>query len=217
MSRLIDHFPSWMTGGGIFNGMTGMPWNALDSGIAGSDMDIEYFGNHSGLRQSSPIIEKMTSFPEDHELSAAEIALLQRLIKQKFAKNWQRIYDALLVEYEPLNNYDMYEKRTPGAVKTVAVNTDEKITNKSDGSLYGFNSSTPVPASKAEGTSQTEGLKTKNYSEESYTGYDELERSGNIGVTTNAQMLSGEIEVRKNMFLEIVYQDVDTILTRPSW
>ena len=86
-----------------------------------------------------------------------------------------------------------------------------------DGSLYGFNSSIPVPTSKAEGTSQTEGLKTKNYSEESYTGYDELERSGNIGVTTNAQMLQGEINVRKNMFLEIVYQDVDTILTRPSW
>lgn len=209
MSRLIDHFPSWMTGGGIFVGMTGVPWDDADSGITAQSMDDEYFGNRSGLRQSSPIVEKMTAFPGEHELSAAEIAKLQAIIVQKFAPGWARVYDALLVEYEPLNNYDMKEKRTPGAVRTVKVESD--VTTES--SVYGFNSSAAVPSAKSRGT----GDKNKNLSEESYTGYDELERSGNIGVTTNAQMLQGEIDVRRNTFLEVVYRDVDTILCRPSW
>lgn len=209
MSRLIDHFPSWATGNGIFNGMSNMPWNDPDSGIDPITMDIEYFGNRSGLRQSSPIIEKMTAFPDDHELTAAEIVILQNIIKQKFLNSWQRVYDALLVEYKPLDNYDMTEITTPGVKKTIKVNNDQTA----DGSIYAFNSTNPVKVSKSEG----KGDAASNYSEESYTGFDTLKRSGNIGVTTSAQMLAGEIEVRKNTFLEIVYHDVDTILCRPSW
>lgn len=209
MSRLIDHFPSWKTGGGIFYGMTGMPWSVNNSGITPATMDIEYFGNRSGLRQSSPLVEKMCAFPDDHELSAAEIATLQDIIKQKFNAGWQRVYDALLVQYAPLENYDMTETTTPGIVRTTKVKSDQTA----DGSIYAFNSTQPVPVSRNTGS----GEANNNYSEESATGFDTLTRHGNIGVTTSAQMLAGEIEIRRNTFLEIVYRDVDTILTRPSW
>lgn len=40
-----------------------------------------------------------------------------------------------------------------------------------------------------------------------------LTRSGNIGVTTNQQMITQEIELRENLFKEIVYRDVDSMLT----
>lgn len=209
MSRLIDHFISWETGGGIFYGMTGMPWNDVASGIDPLTMDIEYFGNRSGLKQSSPLVEKMTAWPDDHEITSVEKTRLQAIIKQKFLRSWQRVYSALLIDYEPLENYDMTETTTPGATKTIKVKNDQKA----EGSVYAFNSANPVKVSVNEGT----GEANNNYSEESYTGFDKLERSGNIGVTTSAQMLAGELEVRRNTFLEIVYRDTDTILTRPSW
>lgn len=41
----------------------------------------------------------------------------------------------------------------------------------------------------------------------------ELTRHGNIGVTTNQQMITQEIELRENLFKEIVYRDVDKMLT----
>ena len=41
----------------------------------------------------------------------------------------------------------------------------------------------------------------------------ELTRHGNIGVTTNQQMIQQEIDLRKNLFKEIVYRDVDSMLT----
>lgn len=40
-----------------------------------------------------------------------------------------------------------------------------------------------------------------------------LTRHGNIGVTTNQQMIMQEIELRQNLFKEIVYRDVDSMLT----
>jgi len=216
MSRVIDHFPSWMTGGGIFVGLTDMPWDDSDL-IDPEDMDIEYFGNHSGLKESSPLLEKMTSWPNDHVLTDVEIGILQRLIKQKYSHTWSCVWDALLAEYNPIENYSMVEETTPGTTKTVKVETDEKIANKSTGSIYGFNSSTAVPASHNEGESNTTGSKAKNYTEESYTGKDTHTRSGNIGVMTSQMMITQELELRKNAFLDIVYNDVDKILTRPSW
>ena len=219
MSRLIDHFPSWMNeGGGIFCKLDDTPW-AEDEMIVPQAMDIEYFGNRSGLKNSSPLVEKLTAFPDDHELDDDKRSMLAYLIAQKFYPSWTKVYQALLVEYEPLDNYNMEETRTPGATKKTAVATDSTITNGSTGSIYAFNSgtTTPAPATGAEGTSTTTGLPTKNYTEESYTGYDTLTRKGNIGVTTSQQMLQAELDVRRQTFLEIVYRDTDTILTRPSW
>lgn len=219
MSRLIDHFPSWMEeGGGIFEYLEDVPWDG-DELINVQAMDIEYFGNRSGLKNSSPIVEKLTAFPDDHELNDEKKTMLAYLIAQKFYPSWSRVYQALLVNYEPLDNYNMEETRTPGATKKTAVATDSTITNGSTGSIYAFNSgtTTPAPATGATGTSTTQGLPAKNYTEESYTGYDTLTRKGNIGVTTSQQMLQAELDVRRQTFLEIVYRDTDTILTRPSW
>lgn len=219
MSRLIDHFPSWMDeNGGIFCLMDDAPWSD-DELIDAQAMDFEYFGNRSGLKNSSPIIEKWTAFPDDHELNDQKRTALAYMIKQKFYPAWEKVYNALLVDYEPLDNYNMEETRTPGATKKTAVSTDSTITNGSTGSIYAFNSgaTTPAPATGATGTSTTQGLPAKNYTEESYTGYDTLTRKGNIGVTTSQQMLQAELDVRRQTFLEIVYRDTDTILTRPSW
>lgn len=219
MSRLIDHFPSWMEeGGGFFEFLEDVPWDGDDL-INAVGMNWEYFGNRSGLKNSSAIVEKLTAFPDDHELNDEKKTALAYIVSQKFYPAWSRIYQALLINYEPLENYSMTETNTPGATKKIAVSTDETITNGSTGGIYAFNSgtTTPAPATSATGTSTTTGLPTKNYTEETHTGFDTLTRSGNIGVVSSQQMLEAELKVRRNTFLEIVYQDVDTILTRPSW
>ena len=41
----------------------------------------------------------------------------------------------------------------------------------------------------------------------------ELTRSGNIGVTTSQQMLQSEIELRKWLYYQSVFNDIDSILT----
>ena len=50
-----------------------------------------------------------------------------------------------------------------------------------------------------------------------HTGYDELERSGNIGVTTSQQMLQSEIDLRQYNFIMAVFRDVTDMLGLPIY
>ena len=181
MSRIIDHFASWMTGGGIFATLTGTPWDN-DASVDKIALDIEYFGNHSGLKESSPLVEKMTDWPNDEQLTSVEIGRLHQIILNKYGLSWAKLWDAITAVYDPLENYNMTEKTTPGVTITRKENTDINVANTANGNVYGFNSSSAVPASTSGGNSRTTGDKSKNYSEESKTGFDQLERSGNIGI-----------------------------------
>ena len=95
-------------------------------------------------------------------------------------------------------------------VATLKPGENEKVNSKitstvgTDNKTYGFGSTTPAPTDEAASTSTTEGTKDDNFRE--------LTRSGNIGVTTSAQLLEGELEVRKNIFIDIVMNDIDTIM-----
>lgn len=52
---------------------------------------------------------------------------------------------------------------------------------------------------------------------ETETGSRKLTRSGNIGVTTSQQMIESEIALRRWVFLESVFADVDSMLTCPKY
>ena len=41
----------------------------------------------------------------------------------------------------------------------------------------------------------------------------ELTRKGNIGVTTTQQMINSELELREYNLIEVIYSDIDSILT----
>lgn len=50
-----------------------------------------------------------------------------------------------------------------------------------------------------------------------HTGYDELERSGNIGVTTSQQMLQSEIDLRQYNFIMQVFRDITDLIGLPIY
>lgn len=47
--------------------------------------------------------------------------------------------------------------------------------------------------------------------------YHDLTRFGNIGVTTTQQMAESELEYRKHLYFEMVFSDIDHILTLPVY
>ena len=49
------------------------------------------------------------------------------------------------------------------------------------------------------------------------TGSHSLTRSGNIGVTTTQQMAESEIEYRRNLYFDMVFADIDKLLTLPIY
>ena len=112
--------------------------------------------------------------------------------KDNFAKLWQ----GFTAEYNPIENYDRQEDstETPNITHTLTNSGQDASTNEAD--VQGYNGTDYVPNSrtKSSGTSSTNGTDTESGTR-TYTS----RIHGNIGVTTSAQMLEGELNLRRSL------------------
>ena len=182
----------------------------------------------------------------DHlALSVNQIKKLADLVYRRFGPGWDHIYDALTAEYNPIHNYDRDETITydtedgHGASEDYADTDTEKrstdITSEvedatTENDVYGFNSSTAVPESKStvNSSQHTTGLADDNVIERTQTldgklldtkeGTVRTQTKGNIGVTTSAQMITQEVQLRvANQMREILMRDLDSFITTPTY
>lgn len=216
--------------------------------IQPDQMTVDYLLNHSGNKAASPLVMAYAHKygTEDNDgktlvLNQASLEALAKIIWARYGDSWDKIYNALVEEYAPLENYSMVEEETPNLTETRGVTDDykrsvhteqaSKVTSKNlgtdtDASVYGFNSATKVPESNTytEGETSAEGSADDNYTDTEetqtgaqtvqHTGNRRLTRAGNIGVTTSQQMLESEVALRISRHMEdIVYQDMDKVLT----
>lgn len=145
--------------------------------------------------------------------------------------NLYRTLDAMKREYDPIANYDMTESGADGKRLSKETTTPFGGTQtESSVNRYGVDSgnngqpydkttvkSTPLAGAKTEHTYEND--KSISFDGDTHTGYHEgnehfLKRSGNVGVTTNAQLLTGEIEVRKH---DILREYVKTFIDRYAY
>ena len=106
--KLIDVFSDWNSGGGIFSILQSfdIPWK--DENISVS-LDLEYYGNISGEKYISPLVEKVKS---GETLTPAEKGLIATSIMAIYGRNWGKLWDTLEFEYNPIENYSMTEIMT---------------------------------------------------------------------------------------------------------
>ena len=168
-------------------------------------LDKTLYLQYSSEKRISDYMERMIKY-EDDGLIADALTEIAKVIIERFTNKWNRLYNALVVAtYEPIENYNMEEKETPDLTRTKNVKTSVKQEN----GIYGFNSATPNPQTE----SVTSGEKLDNEETEKNTGTKTLTRHGNIGVTTNQQILTQEVELRnRTNFYNILFDDVDSIM-----
>lgn len=132
--------------------------------------------------------------------------------KVRNLENFWRMYEALHIEYNPLENYDRYEEggwKDEGSVsRESSGNSISNATMLSGGSdtnkVSAFNSTEYQPSSKNENESSssndTSSEITGNESGESTTThtFEDYHVHGNIGVKTNAAMGLEELDFRKH-------------------
>lgn len=213
-------FPSFLTDGAFFQYLA----NPLGFSQFSGAMDWEYLGNRSGLKSPSPLMETFAeAYPEG---STQRTQIVAMSLYQRFGDKWMRLWDALQLDYNVIENYSMTETESheDDESRERAINTDISVTGTGDSGadVYGFNSSTPVPQAATSGTTsqRTRGSGEDNTETETAgrSGSRSLTRSGNIGVTTSQQMIESEFMLRKkNDFYRIVYEDTDSVLTIPVY
>ena len=137
----------------------------------------------------------------------------------RYGANWLAIWNAyFLTTYNPLENYDMEQKRSPllDTTNTQTRKQETKVETNGETSVVPFNDTEATLTGSTKGDATTTEDKTKNEIESKIEerGTDTLTRHGNIGVTTSQQMLQSELDLRKLDFLAIVFRDIDKIVLR---
>lgn len=296
MPKLKKTYPDYLgEGGAVFTDLENNHSETFEwlENIGGL-LDAEYFGNHSGNKETSPLIDDFIENNYDEEvehpveLTTAQRTLLSNIIANKYANKWSRLYAIMSAEYNPIENYSMTEEEVPDITKQFSVSDNYAVTNETtkatnisttetpsndykvteekkvntdlsvetdtttSADVYGFNSTAPVPSNEGSGNSTVttsgdeetnketttktqEGYMTiteegsaqdnietntqsqTGYRQETETGTRTLTRSGNIGVTTSQQMIESEIALWQWNFFEMIFKDVDTILTSPKY
>lgn len=239
IKRIIDVMPD-PAESGIFDEIKSwVPWkNKTDADV----LDLEYIYNHSGQKGIAPMLDYMSRVNEGADLgpklTATNLAALGKIIRAHYEQNWTRLYATLSVQYDPLENYNRVESGSDTTTHTGTITDDgsddlthgEVVTaggsDTTTRNVYGYDSSTPAPAEQEVYTPTTTAThsgtderalgneRTLDTADETTYGKTV---SGNIGVTTSQQMLQAEREVWLWDFFQIVYKDVDRILTIPVY
>lgn len=191
-----------------------VPWtedNAL--------LDIDYIYRWSGYKSISPLVKHVLG--NNTTMPSSGYTTLAGIVWAHFGIPWTKAYNAIVAEYNPIENYDMVEEED----STITDDADTRVTGsatdnttsvESTHNVYGYNSSS---ASPSESDSTSTGTKTDldtKYDNE--RGIDRtLTRHGNIGVTTSQQMIESELKLRAFKFFERVFKDIDTLLALPIY
>lgn len=174
-----------------------------------------------------------------YSLSESSFRQLSTLIEKKYLEKWNKLWNTLNFEYNPIKPYDMTtnekigEKQggsTSSSSLTDDTGTDtttsKVILDKTEDSLYGFNSLQPIPSNKSENTSENmDSSESKNKTTKSdeilhrkTNDIDrELTRKGNIGNITQQELIKQERDVSQYIIWDTIYDDLNRVFTRSKY
>lgn len=119
-------------------------------------------------------------------------------------QNYRQILSALNTTYNPLHNYDKTSTITTNRTNTNTNNNTTEQTTPTQTEIY-TNTYTSENLRENEKTISTGGVITSN-STNNDTGNETTTENtkGNIGVTTSAQMIDGELKIRQTNIYSII-------------
>jgi hypothetical protein len=207
--ELKDYFPDAVTGDGIFKAISNISWFP---GVKPAAVDT-YFILMNGEKLGSKILEAFAN--DAGVIEGDKLKALATMIHNKYITNWEHEYKTLTVEYNPIENTDYVETYTGSATGTSGGTTTEGGKVKTNTSINGLGSSSLVPDSESTQDFAPGGANRTTTVSGNSSGSDEHEirKHGNIGVTTNAQMIESDIDVWKlNNFYDILCKDICDVI-----
>ena len=99
-----------------------VPWAELNIDTL---LNHQYYINRSGKKIVSPLIENYTDNTDS--LSSAEKSEIADIVYNIFGDKWNKLYELLSLEYNPIHNYDMTETEEiegTNATETTRTGTD---------------------------------------------------------------------------------------------
>lgn len=204
---------------------------------------IEYIYNKSYSKRLSPLLEALLSgyvidsdykyvYDMDKKITWGEFTerfnrkILNDVIRVRYRIKWAKLINALeTLKYEVLSPFhtDLEDNITQDFLGSDTINSTDNHSTTEDNSVFPFNvnfekdengngvQQKPVPTST---NSESLNYTDKSNYERNGAHTRKASRSGNIGNMTNQQLIEEEINLRKNQIIDIIFDDLDSILTR---
>ena len=209
--EISTYFPDGITGSGIFSEIANISWF---EGVDPANLDTYLMLMH-GDKLGSKILENFTN--EDGVIEGTELKRLAKVIHNAFITNWEHEFKTLTVEYNPIENTDYVETYTGSATGTAGGTTTDsgKVTTTNTTSGLGSSSYAPDEKSEVDYGDGTGADARKSVVSSTSSGSDEHEihKHGNIGVTTNSEMISSDLSVwQLNKFYDILCSDICKVI-----
>ena len=241
LTKLNDVYPNWATGDGVFTDLNALdvPWKTDADTNLYKKLNMSYHGAYSGDKNVSPIVYKFLK-SEDENARTKLANIIFTMYADKWGKLWdltQIEYNPLenynMVETETpaeithtVTPAETTETITPA--ETTTETKPAKVVNEN--TVSAFNSDSYVDNEKTTTTGDASDKGTEsidvdtagsNKIEVDAAGSDvltvqndrELTRAGNIGVMSSQALYQSELELRKWLYYESVFKDIDNILT----
>lgn len=235
-----------------------------------AELDRLFYTNY-GLRSVAPLVTSLVLNPQATD---ADLTILAQTFTALCSYKWDKLKNLYTADYDPIHNYldelvESVEDNTSnnttlntsdtGSSKTTeqldSTRTDnltraenntstESGTSNDEASLYGFNSTSPIPTNLNGETDSTNYQATTNVTNtgtqanvtnktldgsnsRKLTSTKESDvqsritktstHRGNIGNLTTQQLMKQEIELRRWNFIESVLEDAKELLTIPMY
>ena len=194
---LNEIFPAWMDDGGIFSAFeeTGTaPWR--NANISPDLLNLEYHGNQSGEKTISPALLAVTG--GDALTEAGRLRLAANLIA-RYGVKWEKLWNTLSLEYNPIENYSMVEKmtddRTVDAYGRETTRTDNLSHGKTGTDTQSPNTTeTETPDTTETETPNTTETETPNTTETNTINKSNATHNTTHGFNTSAGVPSDDTE-----------------------
>lgn len=250
--KLIQAIPiDILTGdGGIFNVLHNkhgnkLPWVGNSPVISAVELDLDYFGNHSGEKETSALIDKILTKANVSVLNTNHMGKLADLIYDKYHINWDKLWETMTLEYNPLDTYSVTKTETGtdtnNEIRDLSYtnsntvereyedNSDTTSSSTVDDNVYAFNSTLPSPSdsSTVSNTNTTQDTGTTNDTTEGSstdTGTISRTRTPNLTTTTRGNIFTSQqklIEQERSVwtynYFNEIYKMLDEVLTAPIY
>lgn len=174
-------------------------------------LDLDYAFNWAGKKLISPLVQY---YVDTQDTTFNEVV---NVISIRYYDKWKKIYDAIMAEYKPAENYNLTETSTETVSSDHSKSESTRLETNDDtlNGIFGYDSDATVGTTNQtnrttiEGSLEDNQTKVEDNSERVYT----TNRHGNIGTISSQKLIQQELELRRFEFFKQVFKDLDNVLT----
>ena len=178
------------------------------------ELDIYYYTAHAERKYMSNTVEELLQEETDGTIADA-LTMVAKILLANFGVKWTKMYSVLNAEYNALNDIDYTETETPNLTEATNIDTMTESSGDNSGNLYGFNSELETPANTTYSQVNNHNTADAESNFKTKTGTITRQKVGSLG--DKSSLVQKELDIRKNMLYNIIYSDIDSIMTLPIW